>query len=60
VIHNDNVVLEEYLGHQSITNDARTVQEDTPFHVATVRKSYIGFAVAYALYYGNQGGVYEY
>lgn len=52
VIHNDNVVLEEYLGYQSIANGARPVQEDTQFHVASVRKSYIGSAVAYAVYYG--------
>lgn len=52
VIHNDHVVLEEYLGYQSIANGARPVQEDTQFHVASVRKSYIGFAVAYAVYYG--------
>ncbi|REB06078.1 class A beta-lactamase-related serine hydrolase [Sporosarcina sp. BI001-red] len=52
VIHNNHVVLEEYLGHQSIANGARPVQEDTQFHVASVRKSYIGFAVAYAVYSG--------
>jgi CubicO group peptidase (beta-lactamase class C family) len=28
------------------------VQLDTQFHVASVKKSYIGFAVAYAVYYG--------
>lgn len=41
VIHNDDVVLEEYLGYQSIANGARSAQEDTQFHVASVRKSYI-------------------
>ncbi|MCM3757107.1 beta-lactamase family protein [Sporosarcina aquimarina] len=52
IIHNDHVVLEEYLGNQSITKGARPIQEDTQFHVASVRKSYIGFAVAYAVNYG--------
>nr|GGG82754.1 hypothetical protein GCM10011398_30370 [Virgibacillus oceani] len=52
VIHNDKIVLEEYLGSQSTHGNARPVQEDTQFHVASVRKSYIGFAVASAVYYG--------
>jgi CubicO group peptidase (beta-lactamase class C family) len=52
IIHNDSVVLEEYIGKQSGKEKARSVQADTQFHVASVRKSYIGFAVSYALYYG--------
>lgn len=50
VIHNDKVVLEAYFGSQSNKSGSRIVQEDTQFHVASVRKSYIGFAVAYAVY----------
>ncbi|GAA0323345.1 serine hydrolase domain-containing protein [Oceanobacillus sp. FSL W7-1281] len=53
VIHNDKVVLEDYFGSQSNKSGSRIVQEDTQFHVASVRKSYIGFAVAYAVYYGK-------
>ncbi|TKC13864.1 serine hydrolase domain-containing protein [Robertmurraya kyonggiensis] len=53
VIHKDSVVLEEYIGKQSNKSDARIVSSDTQFHVASVRKSYIGFAVAYAVYYGH-------
>jgi CubicO group peptidase (beta-lactamase class C family) len=53
VIHNDSIVLEEYIGTQSNKTVSRIVQEDTQFHVASVRKSYIGFAVAYAVYYGH-------
>lgn len=52
VIHNDSIVFEEYIGEQSNKANSRTVQEDTQFHIASVRKSYIGFAVAYAVYYG--------
>lgn len=52
VIHNESIVLEEYIGKQSNKNDARKVYADTQFHVASVRKSYIGFAVAYAVHYG--------
>lgn len=52
VIHNDSIVLEEYIGKQSDKPNARIVQPDTQFHVASVRKIYIGFAVAYAVFYG--------
>jgi CubicO group peptidase (beta-lactamase class C family) len=52
IIHKDTVVLEQYLGKQSDAHDARRVQADTQFHAASVRKSYIGFAVSYALFHG--------
>ncbi|RDW19907.1 serine hydrolase domain-containing protein [Oceanobacillus chungangensis] len=52
IIHNDNIVTEKYWGKQSKDPDAREIQEDTQFNVASVRKSYIGFAVAYAIYEG--------
>jgi CubicO group peptidase (beta-lactamase class C family) len=53
VIHNDSIVLEEYIGQQSKNSNARKVQADTQFHVASVRKSYIGFTLAYAVYHGH-------
>lgn len=52
IIQNDVIVVEEYWGHQAKEEDARLIQEDTQFHVASVRKSYIGFAVAYAVQEG--------
>ncbi|WP_232697193.1 serine hydrolase domain-containing protein [Brevibacillus daliensis] len=52
VIHNDSIVSEEYWGRHSSNLGSRPIQEDTQFHVASVRKSYIGFAVAYARYKG--------
>lgn len=52
IVHNDTIVTEEYWGKQSKAPDARKIQEDTQFHIASVRKSYIGFAVAYAI---NEG-----
>jgi CubicO group peptidase (beta-lactamase class C family) len=51
IIHRDSVVFEQYIGKQSAAADARLVQADTQFHVASVRKTYIGFAVSYALHY---------
>lgn len=52
IIHNDNIVTEEYWGKHSKGPNSRQIQEDTQFHVASIRKSYIGFAVAYAVYKG--------
>ncbi|WP_246234711.1 serine hydrolase domain-containing protein [Bacillus aquiflavi] len=52
VIHNDKVVTEEYIGRHSKSVHARPITEDSQFHVASVRKSYIGFAAAYSIYKG--------
>jgi CubicO group peptidase (beta-lactamase class C family) len=49
VIHRDEIVMETYWGKQSLEQSARTVQADTQFHAASVRKSYIGYAAAYAV-----------
>ncbi|MEC5424264.1 serine hydrolase domain-containing protein [Virgibacillus sp. C22-A2] len=52
VIHNNKIVIEEYWEKHSKAPDAIPIQEETQFHVASVRKSYIGFAVAYAIHHG--------
>lgn len=52
IIHNEKIVHESYLGKQSHAKHAREIQADTQFHIASVRKSYIGFAAAYAIYHG--------
>ncbi len=52
IIQDNKVRVEEYWGHQSKELNARPIQADTQFHVASVRKSYIGFAVAYAVHTG--------
>ncbi|MBO0588000.1 serine hydrolase domain-containing protein [Sporosarcina sp. E16_8] len=52
IIKNDEVILEEYWGKHSKALDARKIQGNTQFHIASVRKSYIGFTVAYAIYKG--------
>ncbi|MFD2444117.1 serine hydrolase domain-containing protein [Bacillus sp. CGMCC 1.16607] len=49
IIHDDEIVTEEYWGKHSKEPNARPIQEDSQFHIASVRKSYIGFAVAYAV-----------
>nr|AAB05369.1 unknown [Cytobacillus firmus] len=52
IIHNNNICYRRILGKHSQANNARSIQEDTQFHVASVRKSYIGYAVAYAVQQG--------
>jgi len=44
-------VLEEYFGVQGQQQDAKRVGTHTLFHLASVRKTYVGFAVAYAIYH---------
>ncbi|MFJ7913648.1 MULTISPECIES: serine hydrolase domain-containing protein [unclassified Lysinibacillus] len=44
-------VLEEYFGVQGQQQDAKRIGPHTLFHLASVRKTYVGFAVAYAIYH---------
>ncbi|MFD3449860.1 serine hydrolase domain-containing protein [Microbacteriaceae bacterium 4G12] len=50
VIHKDEIVTEHYSGYHSHEIGARLIGSDSQFHVASARKSYIGFAVALAVY----------
>ena len=52
IIHNDKIATASYFGKQSNVKHARDVQVDTQFHIASVRKAYLGFAAAYAIYNG--------
>lgn len=52
IMHNGETVLEKYWGRHSKRESARKIQANTRFHVASVRKSYIGFAVAHAVHEG--------
>ncbi|WP_080848242.1 serine hydrolase domain-containing protein [Cytobacillus gottheilii] len=52
IIHNSKVAAESYFGKQSNAANALEVDAETQFHIASVRKSYIGFAAAYAVYKG--------
>lgn len=52
IIHNDKIVTESYFGKQANTKKAQNVKADTQFHIASVRKAYIGFATAHAIYHG--------
>lgn len=52
ILHNNELVVEEYWGTHSKQENARLIQADSKFHLASCRKSYIGFAVAYAVHHG--------
>ncbi|EDL64612.1 Penicillin-binding protein [Bacillus sp. SG-1] len=53
IIADNQTVLEYYSGRQSNTPDALPVTSRTRFNIASARKSYLGFAVAYAVYEGK-------
>ncbi|WP_034671795.1 serine hydrolase domain-containing protein [Ectobacillus panaciterrae] len=50
IIHKDRIVTEHYSGFHSHRQGARPIGTDSQFHIASARKSYIGFAAALALY----------
>ncbi len=49
IIHKDKIVTEKYFGQHSHKEFTRKIDCKSRFNVASARKSYIGFAVAYAL-----------
>ncbi|OXS60095.1 penicillin-binding protein [Bacillus sp. DSM 27956] len=50
ILKDNHVVVEHYSGHHSHEEDARRVQADSQFNVASARKSYLGLAVSLALF----------
>ncbi len=52
IIRQGQIVAEWYDGRQTLDHQSRIVQRDSRFNVYSVRKSYIGFAVSYALQQG--------
>lgn len=57
LFHNDELQVEQYWGKSSNQEYARSIQPDTKFHLASCRKSYIAFSVAYAIYHGYIGSI---
>lgn len=53
VIRNGAIVTEHYEGFHSPTPNARAIQPDSQFNVASARKGYIGMAVAMAAHEGK-------
>lgn len=60
IIHDDKVVSEQYWGRYSDTENSKPIRNDSQFHVASVRKSYLGFAVAHAIVKGYISGIDDY
>lgn len=52
IIQHDSVVAEYYAGKHSLDGLARPTSADSQFNVASVRKSYIGFATAWVQFSG--------
>ncbi|PFA67167.1 penicillin-binding protein [Bacillus sp. AFS015802] len=50
ILKDGEVVVDHYSGRHSHEINARQVQADSQFNVASARKSYLGLAVSYALY----------
>lgn len=53
ILKDNEVILEHYNGHHSNSDDAAPVTSSSQFNVASARKSYLGLAIAYALYEGR-------
>ncbi|MEV5029240.1 serine hydrolase domain-containing protein [Paenibacillus sp. LPE1-1-1.1] len=60
VIHNDTIVTENYFGSYEYHSKIQSVMPSTRFNVASVRKSYIGFAISLALYQKKLSSVDDY
>ncbi|RLQ90043.1 serine hydrolase domain-containing protein [Planomicrobium sp. Y74] len=52
IVQNGKITVEKYWGTHSKEENAKRVQETTQFHIASIRKCYIGFAAAYAVHEG--------
>ncbi|CAM3974792.1 serine hydrolase domain-containing protein [Mesobacillus zeae] len=53
IIKDGEVVVEHYSGHHSNSAISRPVTESSQFNIASARKSYLGLAIAFALYEGK-------
>lgn len=45
IYHHNQLQVEKYWGKQSAEENARTIQRNTKFHIASCRKTYIAYAV---------------
>ncbi len=57
IMQNGEVMWEWYSGNHSVRPGARRVDANSQFNVASSRKTYIAFAVAYALLHGKIGSI---
>ncbi|GGG69683.1 serine hydrolase domain-containing protein [Paenibacillus radicis (ex Gao et al. 2016)] len=60
IIHHDTIVSENYFGSYESNSMLQPVIPSTRFNVASVRKSYIGFAISLALYQNKLSSIDDY
>lgn len=53
IIQNDSIVNEWYAGFHDNSEGSRIVDAESQFNVASIRKTYLGFAISLALYEGK-------
>ncbi len=53
VVKDNSILLEHYSGYHSNSLNSGPITQTSQFNVASARKSYLGLAVAYALYEGK-------
>jgi CubicO group peptidase (beta-lactamase class C family) len=53
IIQNDRIVNEWYSGYHGTTRDSRVVDAQSRFNIASIRKTYLGFAISLALHEGK-------
>lgn len=53
ILQDDKVVVQQYWGKHSNDVDARPIDDSSQFHIASVRKSYIGFVAAHTISTGR-------
>lgn len=51
IYHHNQLQVEKYWGKQSAEENARVIQRNTKFHIASCRKTYIAYAAAYAVHH---------
>jgi CubicO group peptidase (beta-lactamase class C family) len=60
IIHNGLIVNEWYSGRHEAAENSRLVDAESQFNIASVRKTYLGFAVSLALHEGRISSLNDY
>ncbi|KRF09925.1 serine hydrolase [Paenibacillus sp. Soil787] len=60
VMQNDHIVNEFYAGNHDKSPNSRSIDAKSQFNVASIRKTYLGFAISLALYEGKIRSINDY
>ena len=60
VMQNDHILNECYVGYHDKSPNSRSIDEKSQFNVASIRKTYLGFAISLALYEGKIRSINDY